>query len=217
MNLASRRGAGFMAPTPSLTGNAETAPDGRSSINKSLGALLLLRRGHRHSHRVGPSGRRALIRKVIAIFEVPIELAGQFGSTRTKRRPSALQEKDRDHGAKRGLRKRGEPAEAGAIVGARSCLAKDRKLAEVGAQPAGGAVLDCAGHTGLHLRQILGDIQGPLYLWLKAGDLYRARRMLQIIQRSPIGERCHEGPKLQRRQRDALAEAAHAPDAAFRD
>ena len=102
----------------------------------------------------------ALVGEVVAVPEVLVELAGQLGGAGAEGGPSAFEEEDGDQAALRRIGVGGEPAEAGSVVGAGSGLAEDGQFVEVGAQAAGGAVLDRAGHAVLRCRGRSGRCPG---------------------------------------------------------
>ena len=81
---------------------------------------------------------------------------------------------------------------------------------EVGAQAAGGSVLDRAGHAVLDVGKVLGDVQGALHLGLKSDNFGRGGRVLQVIESSAVGEGGHISAQLHRSKRNALTKAAHA-------
>ena len=59
------------------------------------------------------------------------------------------------------------------------------------------------------------DIQGALHLRLEVRGFFRRRRMLEIVERPPVGNGRYHGAQLQRSHGDSLAEGAHAADAAL--
>src|ERR1700739_185916 len=167
----------------------------------------------RHLHR--GMGLRALVGKVVAIPEVLVELAGQLRSARTESRPSAFEEKHRDQAAWRCFGVRNNPAETRPLVGAGSGLAKDRQFLEVGAQAASGSILHGASHAVLQVRHVARDVERPLHLGLKCHDLFGRSGMLEVVERSAVGDGGYKRAELQRRHGYALSEAAHAAHAAF--
>src|SRR5947208_2685562 len=89
----------------------------------------------------------AFIREVVAVPEIAVERAGKFGGAGTEGGTAASKEKDGNHIAHGSGGVGDEPAEAGALIGAGSGFAEDRKLLEIRAETAGGAVLYGSGHA----------------------------------------------------------------------
>ncbi len=66
------------------------------------------------------------------VVHVAINAAGNFGSLRTEGEASTLQEDNEYDASNTGVGVRGEPAEAGSVVGAGPSLAQDFFFVEVG-------------------------------------------------------------------------------------
>ena len=86
---------------------------------------------------------------------------------------------------------------------------------EVGAQPARGSILHRAGHAVFEVGNVFGDIERALDLGLERGHFFRRGGMLQVVERSAVGDGGHKRAQLQRSERNSLAEAAHAAYAAL--
>src|ERR1035437_4137484 len=128
----------------------------------------------------------ALSGEVVAVPEVLVEGAGEFCGAGAEGGPSALEKENRHQTALRRIGIRGEPAEAGALVRAGAGLTEDGQFVEVGAQAAGGSVLDRAGHAVLDVGKVTANVQGPLYLGLKSRNLIRGCGVLQVVERSAV-------------------------------
>ncbi len=88
------------------------------------------------------------------------------------------------------------------------------KLAAQGAGGAEGGV-DGAGHAGEDLGDDGGDVEDALDLGLEVGDLLRGLGVLQVVEGAAVGDGGDQSAELQRGHGDALAEGAHAADAAL--
>ena len=95
----------------------------------------------------GGVGDGVFVGKVVFVPEVLVELASELGGARAEGGAAALEEEDGDQAALGSIGIGGEPAEPGSVVGAGAGFAEDGELVEVGAEAAGGSVLDGAGHT----------------------------------------------------------------------
>src|SRR5271170_168941 len=112
----------------------------------------------------GGRGRRlGFLHKVAVVPEVAVEESGELGGAGAEGGASAFEEEDGDDASVLGVGIGGEPAVAGAVVGASSGLAHDGKLVEVGAQAAGCTVDRCRVHAVLNFGDDGGDVEGAFY------------------------------------------------------
>ena len=77
------------------------------------------------NRRRGLGSLLALVRKIVAVPEILVELAGQLSSAGAEGGPAAFEEEDCDQAALRRIGPGGKPAKTGSLVGAGSGLAED--------------------------------------------------------------------------------------------
>src|SRR5271166_62050 len=151
--------------------------------------------------------------EVAVIPKIAVEVAGQFGSLGAERGTSALEEDDGDDASVLGIGIGGEPAEAGAVVGAGAGFAHDGELVEVSFQGARGSVLDRCLHAVLNFGNEVSDVQCPLDVGLQIQRFLRSGGVLEIKEGSPIGDGGDQRSELQGGHRYAFTERAHATHA----
>src|SRR5262249_6889885 len=154
----------------------------------TLVSLLLCAHAGLLRRRSAAGGGGALGEEVVVI-EGAVELAADFGGLGAVGRASALEE---DHGhnvAVLRIRVGGEPAEAGAVLGAGAGLAQDLLFAEVEAQAAGGTVLHGAHHAFGDFGDERADIELALHARLEVDDVVGRGRVLEVVERAAVGDR----------------------------
>src|SRR5208282_2847961 len=154
-----------------------------------------------------------LAREVVVLIQVAVEDPRQLRGFGAVHVAVSLEEDYGHDAAVLRVGKGAEPAEARTGGAAGSRLAKHLFRGKVGAQAARGAVLGRTQHAHADFGNQRRDVQVTLDLGLKAGYIGRRARMLQVVQRSAVGNGSHQRAQLQRSHADAFAERTHLADA----
>src|SRR5215467_11626476 len=165
-------------------------------------------------HRSGVRWESVTSNEEVVIVHVAVHATRNLCRFGSECRAAALEEDHHHHSPHTCVGVGSEPTIAGSFVRTGAGLPQNLFLVEVEPQAAGCPVLHCTCHPVRKFGNDWSDIQLPLDARLKGRDLFRTRRMLQIIECSTVGDRRNHRAQLQRSHGDAFAERAHLTNTA---
>src|ERR1700733_4487071 len=157
-----------------------------------------------------------LLQKIALVPQCSLKPPRQFGRLGPERWPSTFKKKHRNDPPVRRICVRSKPAKPCSVIRTCSRLPHHRKLTKVGSQRTCGPIVHRTLHSLRNLRNQRCNLQCPLDLRLKLGDLLRSLRVLQIVECSSIRDRRYQCPQLQWSHRHALAKRTHPAHATQR-